>query len=127
MLKQEELKWRQRAKENWLHDGYRNTKYFHTYTSQKQRRNRINHIVDRLGRNCENEDSVEQAFVDYFQDIFTSSIPNDIDTCTDAIECRLTNSLRASLIGPYTEEEVFRALMQMVPIKAPGRDRKSVV
>jgi hypothetical protein len=118
----EELKWRQRAKENWLRDGDRNTKYFHACTNQRQRRNRVNHIVDRMGRNCETEDSMEQAFVDYFQDIFTFFMPHDIDTCTYAIKCRLTDSLRAGLVSPYTEEEVYRALMQMAPIKASRPD-----
>jgi SMC interacting uncharacterized protein involved in chromosome segregation len=59
-----------------------------------------------MDRNCENEDLVEQAFVDYFQDIFTSFMPQDIDTYTDDIECRMTDSLRAGLIGPYMEEKV---------------------
>jgi hypothetical protein len=29
MLEQEKLKWRQRAKENWLRNGDRNTKYLY--------------------------------------------------------------------------------------------------
>jgi hypothetical protein len=122
MLEQEDLKWRQRAKEAWLRDGNRNTKFFHACATQRRQRNSIEHIVDRLGRHCENQNSVEQAFVDYFNDIFTSSMPYDVDTCTDDIKSRLTDSMKEGLTATYTAEEVHRALMQMVPLKAPGPD-----
>ena len=75
MLEQKELKWRQRAKENWLRDGDRNTKYFHACASQRHRKNRVERIVDRLGRTCDTTTTVEQAFVDYYQDLFKSSMP----------------------------------------------------
>jgi hypothetical protein len=39
MLEQEDLKWRQWAKEAWLRDGDHNTKYFHACATQRQQRN----------------------------------------------------------------------------------------
>lgn len=111
LMEQEELKWRQRAKENWLRDGDRNTKYFHTCANQRQRRNRIEQVVDRLGRTCTSQATMEQAFIDYYQHLFTSANPHDIDDCTKAIEGRLADATKISLIAAYSEDEVYRALM----------------
>jgi hypothetical protein len=122
LLEQEEIKWKQHAKEDWLRDGDRNTKYFHACANHRQHKNRIDRIEDRLGRICEDTASVENAFVDYFKDIFTSSMAHDITECTSAIENRLSESMKAGLLAVYTENEVHQALMQMAPIKAPGPD-----
>jgi hypothetical protein len=63
---------------------------------------------------------VEQAFIDY--DIFTTSNPNDIDACTESIEGRLTNMMKDRLMATDTAEEVYGALLQMAPLKAPRPD-----
>ena len=65
---------------------------------------------------------MEQAFIDCFQDIFTSSRPFNIDECTDAIKGKLTHSMKERLMATYTKKEVHGALMQMAPLKAPGPD-----
>jgi hypothetical protein len=67
--------------------------------------------VDKLGRTCDTSIAVEQAFVEYYQDLFTLSMPQDIDACTDAVESRLTTSLKNDLTATYIEAEVHRALM----------------
>ena len=121
MLEQE-LKRRQGAKENWLCDGDRNTKYFHACASQRQCRNQVDHIVDRLGQTCDTTTEMEQAFVEYYQDLFTSTRPQEIAACTAAVESRLTSSRKNDLTAAYIEVEVHRALMQMAPIKAPSPD-----
>lgn len=36
LLELEDLKWRQKAKTNWLQNGDRNTRYFHAYASQRK-------------------------------------------------------------------------------------------
>jgi hypothetical protein len=50
MLGQEELKWRQQAKEDWLKFGDRNTKFFHACATQKNRRQHITRIIERRGK-----------------------------------------------------------------------------
>jgi hypothetical protein len=69
---------------------------------------------------------VEQAYIDYFQDIFTTSIPYDIDACIESIEGRLMNTMKDSLMATYMAEEVYGVLLQMAPLKALGPDGFSV-
>lgn len=35
LMEQEDVKWKQRAKENWLTNGDHNTKYFYACTNQR--------------------------------------------------------------------------------------------
>ncbi|CAK9147551.1 unnamed protein product [Ilex paraguariensis] len=47
--KREEMYWCQRSRLNWLKYGDRNTKFFHTTTSQRRQRNKIIMLKDREG------------------------------------------------------------------------------
>jgi uncharacterized protein YdcH (DUF465 family) len=66
LMEQEELKWKQRAKENWLRSGDRNSKFFHACASQKHGRGRISEIKDKDDRPCSSKEEIENAFVSYF-------------------------------------------------------------
>ncbi len=50
LLEQEELKWKQRAREDCLKFGDRNTKFFHACANQKNQRKLISRIMDKEGR-----------------------------------------------------------------------------
>jgi len=52
LLEQEDLKWRQRTKENWLQFGDRNTKFFHMSANQCSRCNKISQIQDGQEQLC---------------------------------------------------------------------------
>jgi hypothetical protein len=48
LLEQEEVKWKQWAKENWLKYGDRNTKFFIASANQKNRRSHIEQIWTKM-------------------------------------------------------------------------------
>jgi hypothetical protein len=52
LLEQEKLKWKQRAREDCLKFGDRNTKFFHACANQKNQRKLISIFVDKEGRSC---------------------------------------------------------------------------
>lgn len=68
LLKQEDLKWRQRAKVEWLWNRDRNTNFFHACASQRNRRNHIRLIVDGNGRSCPQPGGNRTGFCELFLD-----------------------------------------------------------
>jgi hypothetical protein len=46
LLDQENLRWKQRAKINWLKYGDRNTKFYHACANQRKKSNQIYKIKD---------------------------------------------------------------------------------
>ncbi|XP_030499797.2 uncharacterized protein LOC115715121 [Cannabis sativa] len=46
---QQELYWKQRSKQHWLHGGDKNSKYFHAYASNRKRNNQIHSLQDSRG------------------------------------------------------------------------------
>ena len=52
ILEQEDIKWCQKSKEDWLKNRDRNTKYFHASANQKKKKSTIEKIVDSRGRLC---------------------------------------------------------------------------
>jgi hypothetical protein len=122
ILQHEDLKWRQRAKETWLQSGDKNTKYFHASASQKHRRNVVERIIDQHGRHCSTQGSVEEAFVDYFQSLFTAGRNLDVEASTRFVECKVTGAMNSKLLADFTVDDISTALNQMAALKALGPD-----
>jgi hypothetical protein len=85
-----DLRWKQWAKQNWYKSGDRNTQYFHTWANQRRRINRIQKVRDTGGREWQHPSEVFQAFLHYYQELFTLGGAQEIDDCLGGLECRVT-------------------------------------
>jgi hypothetical protein len=122
LLEQNEVHLRQRAKTDWLKQGDRNSKFFHACINQRRRANGIHSIADELGRVFSNPKGVENAFLSYFQGLFSSSNPSNIEGSLDHLDSCITLDMNRELTMMVTKEEVYGALMQMAPLKSSGLD-----
>jgi hypothetical protein len=120
--KEDDLYWRQRAKEDWLRYGDQNSRFFHASANQKKRASLITVIKHEQGRKWETEDQIGEAFTQYFQNLFTTSGIRQMGSVLAEVEPRVTGSLNEALVKEFTNEEVGIALNQMALLKAPGPD-----
>ena len=81
LLDQEDLKWRQRAKIDWLKLGDRNTKIFHACANQLKKTNQIYKIKDEQGNFWESQGDIEKAFVNYFSGLFSTAGSGNLEQC----------------------------------------------
>ncbi|XP_010684899.1 uncharacterized protein LOC104899410 [Beta vulgaris subsp. vulgaris] len=105
-------------------DGDRNTSYFHHKASQRKKRNLIHGIFDGGGRWQTEGEEIECVVERYFQEIFTSSEPSfdDFQEVLQHVKVFVTQEYNDVLLMPYSKEEIFAALSDMHPCKAPGPD-----
>ncbi|XP_075481232.1 uncharacterized protein LOC142521946 [Primulina tabacum] len=99
LITQEELHWKQRAKEYWLKDEDLNTQYFQSVATQRKERNRIKSLVDDNGETAANYEPVTQMV-----DRVVSDEVNDM------------------LTAPFEDAEFKQAIFQMKADKSPGPD-----
>lgn len=72
----EEIHWKQRARANWLNHGDRNTSFFHTFASERRRKNHIKGLMSELGEWKSDAHGMSDIVLRYFQLLFTSSNPS---------------------------------------------------
>ncbi|XP_019180182.1 PREDICTED: uncharacterized protein LOC109175373 [Ipomoea nil] len=118
---QEDVYWRQRAKQHWLRGADANTKFYHRYVSSRKRKNFLNKLKGVDG-NWVTKGAMNTVVIDYFVDIFKSSNAPPHSNFFGTVLPRVSESHNESLLEPFVAEEVKRALFAMYPDKAPGLD-----
>ncbi|KAF5470993.1 hypothetical protein F2P56_011472 [Juglans regia] len=101
-----DLKWRQRAKQRWLKDGDRNTKFFHKCASIRKQKNFIQKLQTDLGQTLTNSDDIGSEFQSAFRDLFTTSNPTALDSLLENYRPTVTQEMNSSLTKAYFREEI---------------------
>ena len=71
---------------------------------------------------CEDQESIAKTAISYFEEIYSTSSPNQIEKVIDFIPAKVTNEMNSELTRTFTKEEVVIALKQLHPTKSPGPD-----
>ncbi|XP_019181686.1 PREDICTED: uncharacterized protein LOC109176751 [Ipomoea nil] len=121
MESQEDVYWRQRAKQHWLKNADANTKFYHKYASHRKKKNTIYKLMNDNGDWLEGN-AMNTIILDYFTHIFSSCGPVDGDILFSEITPRVTQTQNESLLRPFELIDVKEALFAMAPDKAPGPD-----
>ena len=67
-------------------------------------------------------EEISALLVSYYQQLFTSSNPNGIETVLEVVPHVVTEEMNTDLTREFTKVEVVHALKQMAPLNAPGPD-----
>ena len=79
LMDKEARMWLQRSKVQWAKYGDRNSRYFHARATQRLRKNSISTLRRADGTWCSNLDEVADTIVDYYQNLFTSASPTNLE------------------------------------------------
>lgn len=123
----EEMRWEQCAKANWIRYGDQNTKIFHHYASRRCIFNSIKGLRDENDIVREDKEEKLRIAVCYFQRIFKSMGCVNANKIYDRVEMRITQKMNEFLLGEFKVEGVKHAIQKMGSIDASGYDSFPVV
>lgn len=122
VMKQEELLWYQKARDNRVRLGDRNTSYFHTQAVIRGKRKRVHRLKLLSGDWCDDPSLLEHEAQNYFSTLFVAdpsltatSFPHEAFPQLSAAACE-------HMERSVDKEEVRRALMSIKSFTTPGSD-----
>ena len=71
---------------------------------------------------CTDEEEISKILIDYYQNLFTSASPSNMEEVLMAVPIVITDEQNAMLSAEFAKNEVEKAIQQMAPLKAPGPD-----
>ena len=125
LLDEEETRWHQRSRVQWLQKGDRDTQYFHYKASQQKMKNEIRVLWDKDGSWCEDMGGIAIIAIEYFKELLSTSSPTRIEEVADLVLGRVTQEMNEQLTKEFQKEETIQAVRNMHPTKAPGPDDMS--
>ena len=123
LLREEEMKWYERAKVNTLLQGDDNTQFFQLVANGKHRKQHI-YQLEREDGIIVGDEQLKSYITDYYKGLFGPSEDNTIslqENLTDDIP-QVSSAENDTLISPFSEQEIREAVFQMEHNKAPGPD-----
>jgi hypothetical protein len=123
LLREEEIKWYQRAKTTKLLYGDCNTKYFHLVANGKQRKTRIFQLEQEEGF-VVGEEKLKSYITNYYKKLFGAPKENNFSLVEDYRNDipQVSREENDILVSTFTEQEVKITIFQMEHNKASGPD-----
>ncbi|RYR24105.1 hypothetical protein Ahy_B02g057597 isoform A [Arachis hypogaea] len=122
ILDKEETFWLQKSREQWIVEGDRNTRFYHTKTIIRRRKNKILKLRNLNGEWIEDDQSLKNHITSFFQNLYKEEVSNCpwvFESITlpnlDPLFCR-------RMEAPPTVTEIKKALFSIGSTKAPGED-----
>ena len=106
LIEKEEIYWKQRSRISWLHEGDRNTKFFHAKASARRKKNLIVSLKEMDGTVIEQHSDIERGIIQHFSTLFQSSNPNAIEEVVAHIPRVVTLEMNDWLVRDFHPEEV---------------------
>jgi hypothetical protein len=103
LLIQEEAYWRQRAKTHWLQEGDLNTNFFHMTTSSRQRKKKIDKIVNEENISVTTQPEICAVALNYFNHLFKANSTTH-EPILSLISPKITQEDNEQLERPITRE-----------------------
>jgi hypothetical protein len=105
-----------------LTKGDRITAFFHSYASERKKRNRIKKLKKDDGGEVKEEAEMAAVVTNYFRDLFSSNTGHRVNELLEKVTPRVTNEMNELLVREFSAEEVKAALDCIGDLKAPGLD-----
>ena len=122
LLDREARMWVQRSRIQQASQGDKNTKYFHSKATKRNRKNQICGIRDEQDSQRVGQEEISRIVTGYQQKLFTSTELDPPSIVLQHVPQVITEEMNQTLTCEFREEEVIVALKQMAPMKAPGPD-----
>lgn len=123
ILEQEEMVWFQKSREKWVNFGDRNTKFFHTSTVIRRRRNHIETLRNDEDKWVSDIEELESMAVQYFTRLY--SLEN-VDPVVEKLPHEgfpsLSRDDKVELSRPFSGMDIELAVRSMGSFKAPRPD-----
>ncbi|XP_059432574.1 uncharacterized protein LOC132165893 [Corylus avellana] len=120
LLIQEESLWMNKSRELWLTCKDLNTKFFHTSTIIKRRRNAIDFLKMPSGNWTADRSDIGNCFTSHFKNLFSSSVPTLDEDLLSLFDNCISPEENDTICAIPSEEEIFSILSSIGSTKAPG-------
>lgn len=98
--KEEELYWRQRSRILWLHNGDKNTCFFHASTRGRRARNKISVLENSDGKAVYKEEEIVQEITSFYSQIFEAQLSDSSSIVQEGISPAVNAEMNQTHIAP---------------------------